>query len=202
MGVSKTLAVCPPVAGQPWVSLSLGAQLSVGPRHHRAQRVGTVGGHEIHRLGAILRDEAREGIREGERAQAVGETLLQDLKARLHPRLEWVDAQQACAETVERGNERRLRVACRVSLVQLQQARPDTLSQLPRGALGESDREDPPRRDTIDADGPHKALHQHRGLAAARTRGEQQRALTALCRLLLLVCERALAHRSHLQIVG
>ena len=73
-----------------------------------------------------------------------------------------------------------------LALAQLQQARAHPLAQLRGGALGEGDRQDPPRGDAVLAHRPHEALDQHRGLAAAGPRREQQRTAAARRRLLLL----------------
>jgi hypothetical protein len=100
--------------------------------------------------------------------------------------VERMGAQQPRAEAVEGAHERGLGVARRLTLAQLEQARPDTRAQLPGGALGERDREDPSRRDAVLAHRPDEALDEHRRLAAARGRRDRERLGPTSDRLLLL----------------
>ena len=65
----------------------------------------------------------------------------------------------------------------------------DPLAQLGCRLLGERDRQDPPDVDAVLDHGPHEALDQHRGLAAAGAGVEQQVAVAALDRHQLLVGE-------------
>ncbi len=129
---------------------------------------------------------------------------------------------------MEGAHERRLGVARSLAVAELQQAIAHALAQLAGGALGERDRKDPAGRHAVLAHRSDEALDEHRGLAAARGRRQQQRLRAARDGLLLLVGERAhlaarprehagrlhagkrlrlqhrhpRAHRSHRQIVG
>ena len=143
------------------IGLTLAAQLGVDAEDDRAQGVGSVGGEEIDGKGGLSVEEAGEGVAEGERAQAVGQALLENLKAGLNARLQGVDAQEACAEAVERAHAGRLRLARQIPLAERQKAGPHALAQLAGGALGEGDGEDPPGREAVLADGPHEALDEH-----------------------------------------
>ena len=170
-------------------ALPAAAQLGVQRLDHPAYAVEAVGGDDVDRLGAAV-DEACESLAEGELAQAPGESFITDRELRVKPGRERVAAKQARAEAVERSHQGGLRVACCLPIAELEQPRPDPGAQLAGGALGEGDREDPPRRDAILADGPHEPLHEHRGLAAPRGSGQRQRLRPAADRFLLLVRER------------
>ncbi len=67
--------------------------------------------------------------------------------------------------------------ACLVG-AKLAQPRADPVAQLGRGLLGERDREDRADIDAVLDHGLHETLDQHRGLAAAGARVEQQIAVT------------------------
>ncbi len=123
---------------------------------------------------------------EGEQRQTPRGGLVEDREVGVEARGQRVGAQQARAEAVEGADRGALGVAGGLPLAELQQACAHPPAQLRGGALGERDREDPPRGDAVLAHRPHEALHEHRSLPAARPRRQQQRTAAARDGLLLL----------------
>src|ERR1700722_17414394 len=188
--------------------------MSVGPKNHAAHVVRTVGGDRADGFGSISIQEAGQSVPEGEYAQTLGKALFENPEAGLDPGLKRMDAQEARTEGMKCGHIGVLGIAREVTLAEVQKTGPHTLAQLAGGPLGESDREDPPRRDPILAHSPHEALDQDRGLAAAGAGSQQERSATPRDCLLLLVGRDArglvlesqlltkIAQRSQRQIVG
>ena len=163
------------------------ALLGVHAQHHPLHAVGAVGGEQLDSvLAALAGQERGERAAKGELAQPPRAGLVEDRELGVESGGEGVDAQQPCAEAVEGADRGALGVTRGLALAQLQQARAHPLTQLRGGALGEGDRQDPRRGDAVLAHSAHEALDQHRGLAAAGPRGEQQRTATARDGLLLL----------------
>ena len=79
------------------------------------------------------------------RASASSKTV----NAGVEPRADRVGAQDPCAEAVEGGDPGGIEVACAVAAAQLDEAPADARAQLPRGLVGERDREDPARLDVV-----------------------------------------------------
>ncbi len=211
--------------GQARQALAAAAQLEVDLLEHRADAVDAVGREHLGRLVAVLGQPRTHGLLERTSPHTSRQPLLEHGEIGVDAGRQRLGSQQPRAEAMEGADERRLGVASRLALAQLEQPCPDTLAQLARCALGEGDREDPPRRDAVLAHGAHEALDEHRGLAAARRSRDEQRLGSPRDRLLLLDRQlRALAarrragrlhpgeclqlrrvagaHRSHRQIVG
>ena len=124
-------------------------------------------------------------MREGLRAQPSGKALLEDREVRADTHERAVRAQHARAKAVERSHERALELTRRSVLARVAQSHRDALAQLGRRALGERDREDARRSDAVVDHRAREALDEHRGLAAAGARREQQRLTAARDRALL-----------------
>jgi hypothetical protein len=75
---------------------------------------------------------------------------------------------------VDRGDPRGLGRLREVAAAELDETRADALAQLPRGLLGERDREDRRGLDPVVDARPHESLGQHARLARARVRADDQ----------------------------
>ncbi len=153
-----------------------GAQLRVGPEDRAPERAQRVGGDQIDGA-AILARQSLEGLVE----RAVGEPLrlrlVEDDETWIESRGQRVRPQDPSAEAVDGGDERALGRPGRAVCAEGPQPRTDPLAQLRRRLVGERDREDRPHLDAVVEHRAYESLHQHRGLAAAGARIEQQVAL-------------------------
>ena len=171
---------------EPRHTLAAAAQLCVDRPGGRPQRTGAVVRDQIHRPGAGAR-QVRERLVEGGDRERIGLIDVEHDERRIEPGGERAGAQDPRTEAMDRRDERPLGRARLIDRAELAQARADPLAQLPGSLLGERDREH--RRD-IDPVFDHRAcetLDEHRRLAAAGARIEQQVAVAALDRAPLLV---------------
>ncbi len=172
---------------QPRQALTAAAQLQVGLLDHPPHAIDAVSGDQVDCVDAIAGEQLAHGDRKGLVAQAPGQPLLDDREIGVEADGERMGAQQPGAEAVEGSDVRRLGVARSLAVAELQQAIAHALAQLARGALGERDREDPPGRNPIVADGRDEALDEHGRLAAPGGSGNEQRLRTPADRCALLV---------------
>ena len=100
-----------------------------------------------------------------------------------------VDADRLAVLAEDPGAERVERAGLDVAALLADQA-DDPLAELGRGAVGERDREDPPRGDPVHADEVRDPVGQHAGLARAGAGEDQQRSLGRRDRARLLRVER------------
>ena len=151
-------------ARQAWPALAAAAQLGVDRLDHRPQSIGSVGGHQRHRLGVFPADELPQGHLEGVAAQASGDSLVEHPEAGIQARCQRVGCEQPRAEAVDRRDVGGLGVARGRALAELEEGASHALPQLAGGAVGERDREDLRGAQAVLEHGGHEALHQHRRL--------------------------------------
>src|SRR5207244_12233784 len=106
----------------------------------------------------------------GEHARLV---LVQDAEVRIDPGLERMGLQQAMTEAVDRRDPGPVQLAREIVAVELAEPPPDSSAQLSGSALGVRDREHRVDRQASFANGTDEALDEHRRLARARTRGDE-----------------------------
>jgi hypothetical protein len=162
--------------------------------------VHPVGGRDVDGRVAAVVDPARVCAPPRRRTQLAGDRVVEHHERGIQAGGHGVAAQDAGAEAVDRPDPGALRLARRLAFTQRQEPCPHARAQLAGRLLGEGDGEDLPGAQAVVQHRPHEALDEHRRLAAAGPRREQQRALAPGDRTSLLLGERP--HASLRQIIG
>ena len=164
------------------------------------QAVDPVGGRDVDRRVAAVVDPGRVGAPPRRRAQLARDGVVEHHERGIQAGGHGVAAQDPRAEAVDRPDPGALGLPRRLALAERQEAGPHARAQLAGRLLGEGDGQDLPGAQAVVQHRPHEALHEHRRLAAAGARREQQRALAPRDRTSLLLGERP--HASLRQIIG
>ena len=149
------------------------AQRLVDARQHAPQPGRPVGREQLEPLRLVVGAEVGERRREGLAADDASLALVEDPEARIEPGLEGVRLQQPQAEPVDRGDPGTVQRTGEIVTAELVQPRPDAPAQLARGPLGVRDHEQRLDIDALVADRLDEALDEHRRLARAGARGDE-----------------------------
>ncbi len=168
------------------------AQRLVDARQHPPQAGSAVGREKLQPLRLLRGAEQSQSGFERLAADDPALALVEHAEARVEPGREWMRLQEPQAEAVDRGDPGAVEGAREVVPAELGESRPDPAAELACRALGVGDHEQGLDVEPAVADRLHEALDEHRRLAGAGARGDEDATPSRNRRLLLLVCQ--LAH--------
>jgi hypothetical protein len=162
------------------------AQRVVRAEDHALQAVDGVGGGEVERIRARRGEEVGQRGVEGLALGGAAVGRIEDGEGGVEAGRHRVRAQDPRAEAVEGRDPRRLGLARRLAVAELEQARAHARAQLARRLLGEGDGQDLVGAQAVLHHRGDEALDQHRRLARAGVGREHEVALAARDGLALL----------------
>ncbi len=180
------------------------AKRRVDLHEHLAQTDGAVRREEPPALGLVGRAESLERRRECLRLEDERLRLVQHAERGVDAGGQRIRAEHAPAEAVDRGDPGSVELEREVGAAPLEQGGADAGAQLAGGPLRVRDHEDGVDIEPVLHDGPDESLHEHGGLARARSRRDEDVPVRFDRCALLVVGERRhgrgflqIGHRSH-----